>query len=227
MSLEQLGKVEVKLPFTLINYLSFFPLRDQETTFQHSWVMDSSLSIHATYLNVRVMISAVQSRIMKLGSDFSCSYSSPSYSMHKEWLRYTKPFSLLYDGIFPPTEYFFTIVVLMRGKIGVGVGANYLAALVIGSIASKCIFLEILGCYSIRDLRGRGDDEGSLCSRRADLAQAQSPPAQPQLKGWASEGGGSAGKATEAEPGLPQALLVSRDYCLLTRLPSLLHRNFC
>lgn len=71
----------------------------------------------------------------------------------------------------------------MRGKIGVGVGANYLAALVIGSIASKCIFLEILGCYSIRDLRGRGDDEGSLCSRRADLAQVQSPPAQPQLKG--------------------------------------------
>lgn len=71
----------------------------------------------------------------------------------------------------------------MREKIGVGVVANYLAALVISFIASKCIFLETLGCCCIRDLRGRGDDEGSLCSRRAELAQPQSPPAQPQLKG--------------------------------------------
>lgn len=173
------------------------------------------------------MISTVQPGIMKLGSGFSCSYSSPSSLMHKEWLRCTEPFSLLYDGIFSNYWVLFTIVDLVRGKIGVGVMANYLAALAISSIASKCIFLEILGCCCMRDLTGKGDDEGSLCSRRADLAQPQSPAAQPQLMGWVSEGGGSGGKATEAELGLPQALLLSRDCCLLTRLPSLLHRNFC
>lgn len=69
----------------------------------------------------------------------------------------------------------------MRVKIGVGVMANYFAELVISS--SKCIFLGILGCCCIRDLRGKGEDEGSLCSRRAELAQPQSPPAQPQLRG--------------------------------------------
>lgn len=84
MSLEQLGKLEIKLLFTLINYLCFFPLRDQEAASQHSWVMDSSLSIHVIYLNVRAMITTVQPRIMKLGSGFSCSYSSPSSLMHKE-----------------------------------------------------------------------------------------------------------------------------------------------
>lgn len=60
MSLEQLGKLEIKLLFTLINYLEFFfPVRDQETTSQQSWVMDSSLSSHVTYLNVSAMISIV------------------------------------------------------------------------------------------------------------------------------------------------------------------------
>lgn len=69
----------------------------------------------------------------------------------------------------------------MRGKIGVGVMANYFAALVISSITSKCIFLEILGCCCcIRDLTGRGDDEGSLLaqelswrSRRAHSSRAE------------------------------------------------------
>lgn len=49
VSLELLGNLKIKLLATLINYLFFFPLRSQEATSQHSWVMDSSLSIHVTY----------------------------------------------------------------------------------------------------------------------------------------------------------------------------------
>lgn len=43
-----------------------------------------------------------------------------------------------------------------------GVVAIYLAALVISTIARKCVFLEILGCCCVRDPTGEGDDEGSL-----------------------------------------------------------------
>ena len=77
----------------------------------------------------------------------------------------------------------FTIVDLMRGGIVVGVVVNCLEALVISTIASKFLFLEILGCCCIRDLTGKGDDEGLLCIRRAGLAQLQSLPAQAQLTG--------------------------------------------
>lgn len=77
----------------------------------------------------------------------------------------------------------FAVIDLIRGEIGVGVVVNCLEVLVISTIASKFIFLEILSCCSIRDLTGKGDDEGLLCSRRAELLQLQSPPAQAQLMG--------------------------------------------
>lgn len=76
----------------------------------------------------------------------------------------------------------FTVSDLKSGKIGVGAVVNCLEALVIGTIASKFI-LEILGCCCIRELTGKGEDEGLLCSRRAELAELQSPPAQAQLMG--------------------------------------------
>lgn len=77
----------------------------------------------------------------------------------------------------------FTIRDITRGMIGVGVVINCLKALVISIIASKFIFSEILGCCCTRDLAGKGDDEGLLCSRGAELAQLQSPPAQAQVPG--------------------------------------------
>lgn len=76
MSLELLQKIETKLLGALINYLVFFPLRNQEATSQHSWVMDSFLSIHVTFLNVRAIVSTVQPGMMTLGSGCSCSYST-------------------------------------------------------------------------------------------------------------------------------------------------------
>jgi len=77
----------------------------------------------------------------------------------------------------------FTIIHLTRVKLGVGVLVNFLEALVISTMASKFLFVEILFRCCIRDLRGKGDDEGLLCSRRAELAQPQSPPARARLPG--------------------------------------------
>lgn len=106
VSLELLGKLEIKLLVTLINYLFFFPLRNQEATSQHSWVMHSSFSIYVTDLNVRATISTVQPRVMALGSGFSCSHSSFWSLMHKQSLSYTEPFCPHYDGIFHPMSIF-------------------------------------------------------------------------------------------------------------------------
>lgn len=77
----------------------------------------------------------------------------------------------------------FTITDLKRGKTGVRVVVNCLEALVINTIAGKLIFLEMLGCCCIRYFTGKGDNEGLLCDRRAEMAQLQSPPAQAQLMG--------------------------------------------